>query len=183
MANPITVADVQTHLRLGPLDAAETAEIERMIGAATEQAEAFCNQPFTDGTVEVVYDRLPATPRMGLVINTNTAGAPTVTYYDTANTEQTVASVRYVRRGGRTIVYPAFGGEWPSDCNNEVGSVTVTATTDVTAIPETVKAAILLIVGDLYENREQSVTGQGITHVRMSLTAERLLTPYKTRAA
>jgi len=36
MANPVTLAEVQQHLRLGTLDTAEQTEINTMIDAATE---------------------------------------------------------------------------------------------------------------------------------------------------
>ena len=183
MANPITLADAQTHLRLGSLDAAETIELERMITAATEHASAFCNQPFGTADIVTYCDSFPAHAGAPLVVHTKTNSVPTVTYYDTEGTQQTATGLRSVPSGGRTKIYPAFSADWPTDCINEPGSVTLTATADVSDVPAAVQAAILLIVGDLYENREQSVTGQGISHVQMSLTAARLLTPYKTRLA
>ena len=179
MANPITVADAQTHLRLGTLDAAETVELERMIASATEHASAFCNQPFHTTDVVLNCDTLPVGTG-ALVVNTKVSETPVVTYHDSTHTEQTISGLRHVSRGGRTSVFPAFGAEWPSDCNNEPGSVTLTATADVSDVPPAVQSAILLILGDLYENRETTIVG---TSIAVSKTAQSLLTPYKTRAA
>ena len=181
MVSPITVADAQTHLRLGPLDLDESAELERIIEAATDHASAYCNQQFTDGSVTEYHDSFPSHPGQPVNINIKASTTPAVTYYDTSNNQQTATGVRHIVRGGRTSIYPEFGGEWPQDCNNEPGSVTVTGSPDTSAVPAPVKSAILLYVGDLYENRENSVVGTITSSIQ--LTAERLLTPYKTRAA
>ena len=180
MANPISVADAQTHLRLGTLDAAETIELERMISAATEQASAFCNQPFHTSQVVAYCDAFPESARTPLVIHTRTISTPVVSYYNTDGAEQTVTESRHITVGGRTKVYPSFSGQWPTDCIGEPGSVTVTATADVSDVPAAVQSAILLILGDLYENRETTIVG---TSIAVSKTAQSLLTPYKTRAA
>ena len=181
MVSPITVAEAQTHLRLGPLDSDESAELERIIEAATYHASAYCNQQFTDGSVTEYHDSFPTHPGQPVNMNINTAATPSVTYYDTNNNQQTATSIRHIVRGGRTSIYPEFGGDWPQDCNNEPGSITVVGTPDTSAVPAPVKSAILLYVGDLYENRENSVVGTITSSIK--LTAERLLTPYKTRAA
>ena len=181
MVSPITVAEAQTHLRLGPLDSDETAELERIIEAATQHASAFCNQQFTDGSVTEYHDSFPSHPGQPVNINIKTAATPAVTYYDTSNNLQTATSIRHIVKGGRTSIYPAFGGDWPQDCNNEPGSVTVVGIPDTSEVPASVKSAILLYVGDIYENRENSVVGTITSSIQ--LTAERLLTPYKTRAA
>ena len=58
MANPVTLAEVQQHLRLGTLDTAEQAEITLMVDAATEHAEAFCNRGFRSGPKTEQYDEV-----------------------------------------------------------------------------------------------------------------------------
>ena len=184
MANPVTTAEVQQHLRLGTLDTAEQAELDLMVSAATEYAEAFCNRGFQSGTKTEQYDEFPSSDATALVLFADAQSVSSVTYYDTENTEQSYGTTRLINRGGRSYIYPSFGADWPVDSNNKPYNITVTfADVDAAAVPSSVKSAILLLVGDMYENRENSVTGQGVTHVKMSLTAERLLTPYKTRLA
>lgn len=184
MANPVTLAEVQQHLRLGTLDTAEQAEITLMVDAATEHAEAFCNRGFRSGTKTEQYDEFPSSDTTALVLFADAQSVSSVSYYDTENAEQSYGTTRLVNRGGRSYIYPAFGSEWPTDCGDKPFNITVTyVDVDESSVPSSVKSAILLLVGDMYENRENSVTGQGVTHVKMSLTAERLLTPYKTRLA
>jgi len=45
-------------------------------------------------------------------------------------------------------------------------------------IPAPIRSAILLLIGDLYENRENRVIGQGFTPVNTG-AAEALLWPYR----
>lgn len=183
MADPVTLAEVQTHLRLGTLDAAEQAELTAMISAATEYAENFCNRSFRSGTQTQLFGSFPTIETDPLVILGNAASV-TIQYYDTTNTLVDFTDYRVIPDGGRSLVFPAFGSQWPSDGNGLPYSIVLTYTTTVgSSVPASVKHAVLLLVGDMYENRENSVTGQGVTHVKMSLTAERLLTPYKTRLA
>ena len=183
MANPITVAEAQSHLRLGTLDADETLDLELMITTATEYASDFCNRPFYNKTVTVYCDSFPVSARGSLVVHTTPDTDPTVTYYDTDHTLQTLTSVRTVTIGGRTTLYPAFGASWPADCCNEPSNISIVSDTDTSAIPSAVKSAVLLLVGDLYENRENSVVGSGLVSTPVVLTAEKLLYPYKTRIA
>jgi len=184
MANPVTLAEVQQHLRLGTLDTAEQAEINTMIDAATEHAEAFCNRGFRSGTKTEQYDAFPSSESQPFVLFADAQSVSTVSYYDTENVQQTYGTTRLINRGGRSYVYPAFGAEWPTDSNELPYNITVTfVDVDEASVPASVKQAIMLLIGDMYENRENSVTGQGVTHVKMTLTAERLLTPFKTRLA
>lgn len=50
------------------------------------------------------------------------------------------------------------------------------------AMPAPVKAAILLQVADLYENRERQASGEGATAYYQNRTYERLLNPYRVMA-
>jgi hypothetical protein len=52
----------------------------------------------------------------------------------------------------------------------------------VAAVPAPIKAAVLLMVGDLYENRETVAEGAPAP-VEMSMTVERLLSPYRVWSA
>lgn len=181
MANPISVAEVAQHLRLGTLDADETTELTTLITTATEYAESFCNRPWRTLPKTELFSEFPSDC---FTFAGDVQSVEQLSYYDTNHILTHYHTTRVASIGGRSYVYPAFGATWPTDSNGEAYSISIDYTTGRNdAVPSSVKSAILLLVGDLYENRENSVTGQGVTHVKMSLTAERLLTPYKTRAA
>ncbi len=184
MANPISAAEASQHLRLGTLDTAEQDELNAMIDTATAMVEAFCNRPFTAATSTDMFDRFPSSPATPLVSYKDIQSLTSISYVDSSYEPQTYTTHRVVNIGGVSRIFPALGQEWPSDnCELPYNIVVTAQSGDETAVPAPVKSAILLLVGDLYENRENSVTGQGLVHVKMSLTAERLLTPYKTRLA
>lgn len=72
---------------------------------------------------------------------------------------------------------------WPSTTGYPASiRVTFTAGYGATAdtVPAPIRAAILLIVGDLYANRETAFTGTGTSiAIPMSMTVDRLLAPYR----
>ena len=47
------------------------------------------------------------------------------------------------------------------------------------ALPAPIKAALLLMCGDLYENRETAVIGVSASKVPMAMAVENLLGPYR----
>ena len=81
-------------------------------------------------------------------------------------------------------VKPAVESVWPDTQSGAYGAVTVVyvagyslPTDSPDLIPTPIKQAVLLMVGDMYENREETVVGQ--TVATLPLTAERLLTPFQ----
>ena len=183
MTYPISINEVQQHLRLGTVDADEQAEIQVMIASATEMAENYCNRSFTSSTALVHFDRFPSSEETPLVVHADVTGSLVVEYYDTSNVQQTYSTTRLINNAGRTKVYPAFGEVWPYDCNNLPSNIVATFTQGDTAnVPSSVKSAVLLMVADLYENRENDVVGAVVSKLT-SMTSNRLLHPYKTRVS
>lgn len=71
----------------------------------------------------------------------------------------------------------AYGGSWPF-ARLRAGSVRVRYQAGYTTIPGAITAAVLLMVGDLYLNRETVIEG-GMGAIPMSTTVENLLGPYR----
>ena len=184
MANPVTLAEVQQHLRLGTLDAAEQAEVEMMISAATEVAGSFCNRPWKSVSKTEYFDSFPSSTSGYLLVHGDIQSITDLRYYSTEHVEAPFIHYRFINTAGRTKVYPAFGHSWPTNSSGLPASISLTYIGgDEANVPSSVKSAILLMVGDLYENRENTTIDAGISSVRMSVTSEKLLTPYKTRIA
>jgi len=101
-----------------------------------------------------------------------------VSYFDVEGVSRTLtAGVDYVAPAGRGFLIPVIGGSWP-DAAAWPGAVTVTVTSgsdDVAALPENLVAAVLLMVGDLFKNRETTVEGTISAKVPMSTTVTNLL--------
>jgi uncharacterized phiE125 gp8 family phage protein len=113
-----------------------------------------------------------------------------VKYLDVDGIEQTVTSTDYAVTGPATL-RTAYDVSWPSPrtyadavrIRYRAGYVAdPLADPLVAAVPAPIKAAVLLMVGDLYENRETVAEGAPAP-VEMSMTVERLLSPYRVWSA
>lgn len=192
MADPVTLAEARVHLRLpSNIDSDEQAEITRMISVATEWVESFTNRAWTSGTKVAYFDAFPSSSirkNLGLFLPFSKISSITsITYYDNDYSQQTVSSSDYrlVNADNRAYVYPAMGGVWPTDVSNEPHHIAVTYAVDGTQnVPSSVKQAVLLIVGSLYEYREDGVIDNaGLALVKAPQAAKDLLSPYRLRIA
>jgi len=192
MADPVTLAEARIHLRLpSTIDSDEQAEITRMISVATEYAESFTNRSWTTGSKTVYFDAFPAgaeRSKLGLYLpGGNISSITSVTYYDGDYSQQTLSGSAYrlVGASDRAYLFPAMGQVWPTDVANEPKHIAVTYALDGSVdVPASVKQAILLLVGSVYEYREDGVIhNAGLALVKAPKAADDLLTPYKLRVA
>ena len=193
MADPVTLAEARIHLRLPTsIDTDEQDEITRIISAATEYAENYTNRLWTTGNRTEYFDVFPISTdrtRLGLYLPSAKGGITisSVTYYDDNYQQQTLASnlYRVVGATDRAYLFPAMGEVWPTDLSNEPKHIAVTYAIDGTvSVPQSVKQAILLLVGALYEYREDGVIDNaGLALVKAPKAAEDLLNPYRIRLA
>lgn len=98
-----------------------------------------------------------------------------VKYLDADGTEQTLATNQYEVRGNG--IERAYGVSWPS-VRWDAENVRVRYDAGYDEIPGAITAAVLLMVGDLYTNRDTAIVGQSAS-VAMSTTVENLLAPYR----
>lgn len=102
-------------------------------------------------------------------------GQISVKYVDRDGIEQTIDSSAY-RLVGDDMIAPAYNTCWPSArCDHE--SVKIRYTAGYPTLPPPIKAAILLHVGHLYENRE-AVSFENFA-TELPLGAQWLLAPYR----
>lgn len=88
---------------------------------------------------------------------------------------QLVAADQYDVRGAE--VWRMRSGHWPPWIDDPE-AVRVRYKAGYATLPAPIRAALLLMVGDLYHNRETTRI-DGATPVQMSLTVERLLAPFR----
>lgn len=161
--------------------------ITRLIGTATEYAEAYTERAIMPQVWEALYDCFPSrsiieVPRPPLI------SVDSITYLDSSGAEQTLSSAFYrvqVPRGpyaakGKVILQP--GRSWPAALRGP-GAVRVRFTAgysdeyESAGIPETLKSALAIYVAELYENRESTVlTGAVMQEVPFSVKT--LLWPF-----
>jgi uncharacterized phiE125 gp8 family phage protein len=104
-----------------------------------------------------------------------------ITYYDGDNTQQTLSADVYqlLSDARGPFVSPKSDQVWPGSYDRK-DAVTITYIAgygDTDAVPAAIKAAILLIVGHLYENREATTVGVSVELLPMAVDA--LLAPFR----
>lgn len=173
---PITLTEAKAHLRRD--DTADDTLITSLIEAVREHADgaagwlgrAIITQTWTL-KLDAFSDQItiPLPPLQSVT---------SVKYIDTDGTEQTLASSVYqVVSGEPARLVLAYGQSWPST-RTEPDAVRIEFVAGygvAVAVPETIKAALLLHLGTLYRDRES--TGNAQSELPMAYNA--LLMPLK----
>jgi uncharacterized phiE125 gp8 family phage protein len=106
------------------------------------------------------------------------ASVASIAYLDDNGDSQTLSTDVYsVDTVGKRVCLK-YDQVWPTtrDIENAVTITYVTGYGGAGDVPQSIKAAILLLVGEMYKNREES----GPSNIaQLPLTAERLLWPYR----
>ena len=162
-AEPLTVAEAKAHLRID--HTTDDSYIESLIKAARTAAEKFQGRGYINQTYKLYLDWFPSALYIELPY-CPLSSVTSIVYEDENGDTQTLASDRYQvdtkSEPGR--VYLAPGVLWPRVEPDRVNAVTITYVVGYGAtsasIPENIRHAIRLILGDLYNHRENTVVGQ-----------------------
>lgn len=176
-AEPVSLSEAKAHLRVTSTN--EDSLINSLITAARMWAEDFTQRALITQTWEYKLDAfvdeieipLPTLQSVTSIQYVDTAGA-TITL---ANTEYTVDTA-----AERGLVRLAYDKSWPST-RTQANAVTIRFIAGyggAASVPGTIKAACLLMLGELYERRETTIVGAPISTVPVS--AEYLLWPYRS---
>lgn len=107
------------------------------------------------------------------------ASITSIQYYDVAGIQQTLDAENYllVADSLGPIVLPASSTSWPSTARRpDAVSVTYVAGTPAADVPAPIKAAILLLVGHWYANREAVAEN---TLAALPMAVDALIAPYR----
>lgn len=182
-ADPVSLSEVKAHLRV------DSSADDTLLGVYTKAAiaaldgwdgslkRAIVSQTWRQGVASWPADRvlrLPLGPvsAVSSVLYAPLDGSADVTVNASLYQVQSDAFGPLVRFTSDFTV-PAL-----ADRLDAVRVQFVTGYADAAAVPAAIKAALLLMIGDLYENR-QTVTTLRTMAIPMSATVERLLTPYR----
>lgn len=146
---PVTADEVKLRLRIDADD--DATDVALMIAAATGHVEKYCNTRLATQTVVMKCDGfadfayLPEAPVQSIT---------GIEYIDTDGSTQTLATSVYELRadGLEAGIALKYGQSWPAIRRDS--RISVTAVVGYAAIPDPVKHAILLLIGDAYLNRE-----------------------------
>jgi len=182
---PVTLVEARKHLRIEPFGSPsehpDDDQVEMLITSAREWCEQYTGMALAAQTIDVAYDDFPENE---IVLPLSpTISITSVKYADTDNVEQTVSSSVY---GLDDFSKPNFvvltpDSVWPETnggANNvKIRTVVGNAPADV---PFAVKSAILLIVGNLYENRQEDQLATGRASFNsLPMGVFNLLQPYR----
>lgn len=200
-AEPVTLAQAAEHLRIdaygSPATYPEEMLIEALITAAREYVEHASGLTLAPQTIEITGRSFSGLCRYegDDAIELRTApvrGIDSVTYVDTAGATQTLSSDSYLLDDTSDLptLHLAYGASgWPS-ARDQAAAVRIRFTAGydaeggsptVAVLPMALRAAILLMVGHLYENREQTAAGQEVREIPLGITA--LIERWKLRIA
>jgi uncharacterized phiE125 gp8 family phage protein len=157
---PVTLQQEKAHLRVDFNDEDDT--IATLIAAATRAVENRVQRRYCTQTVEWVVQnfpmcglRLPLAP---------VASVGSIKYTNANGSVSTLDPSAYIvtSQGEATVIYPALGSIWPLAWPGaKPVAVIFTAGGAAADVEAHVRAAILLMVGHLYQNREAVVQPQG----------------------
>lgn len=186
-ADVVTLSEAKAHLRVDHAD--DDGMIAAMIGAAVASLDPASNGWLGRALRPQTWElRLPFFPPEEIELPYPPLTSVTSIKYDTAAGVETTMIVntdyRIFGLNGhhKASIAPAYNGSWPTPRDDRetvrIRYVAGYAATPTDLLPAPIKAAILLMVGDLYQFRETANEG-GMAKVPMSPTVEALLANYR----
>ena len=161
---PVTLDEIKDHIRISTtVSATEDTLLLSFIKVARNWCEKYQSRSYLDQTWDMLIDTWP----VGDIITVPLPPLQSVTYvyyYGTGGTANTMTASTYIvdTDGEPGRVALAYGETWPSETLRPINGVKVRFVcgygSTASVVPDGVKEAIKLIVGDLYEHREDSDT-------------------------
>lgn len=176
---PISAADVAEYIRVDDL-AEDQLLLNGMITAARQYLEQYLSRPIATQTLEEALTGW-ADP---IVLDSSLQSVTSIKYLDLNGLEQTLASNQYLvdTYSEPAQITPAYNVEFPelyAVPNNVkiryVAGYTSGGSPDLNPMPKPLRFAMMLIIGDLYANREAG----GDKPYQINPTVESLLQFYR----
>lgn len=165
VTEPVTLAEAKAHLRVDHSD--DDTYIASLITAAREQAESYCELVIPVQQFKYDLDCFPASISLP---NVPVISIDSIAYIDGSGASQPLTEYYLSRTPVSASIESAYSESFPV---TELGrdKVSVTFTAGFSDMPETIKHAIKLIIGSLYEQREDHAAGITINSVPWSSKA------------
>lgn len=144
---PVTLAEAKAHCRVDSAD--EEALITGLIAAATSYVEEYTGRSLCPQTWKLTLDAF--TPSI-LLPRGPVASVTSVEYYDPTGSFMTVSTDDYVLDNANFPAWIVVNNAWPETLD-AINSVQITYVTGETAPPAPIKQAILLLIGQWFDER------------------------------
>ena len=176
---PVSLTEAKSHLKVDT--SADDTYIESIIKAATQLSEEYTNRFFIDTVIEQYASSFAELQNL---FKSKVSSVAHVKYYDGDNSLQTLSATVYDTQLNYepSQIQLADGQSFPSVTKrNDAVLVryTVGYGSAASDVPEIIKQAILLTIGNFYENRNSVITGKTATELPMNV--KWLLDTYKVQ--
>lgn len=193
VTEPVSLSEARKHLRVEPFGSPESHPdddyIQTLISVTREWCEQYTRRALATQTVLVSTEDFPTgESTYSTAIKLPLAPLQSVTfikYYDTAGVEQTLSASVYYVDTFESAIYLETNQSWPQTNGKPVTIEYVAGYTngespDNYPFPYPIKAAMLLLIGNYYENRQEDVVaGTRSTFNSLPAGVYNLLQPYR----
>jgi len=180
---PLTLTEAKLYLRVD--QSTEDNLISGMVVAARQWVETYTRRALVTQTWDFRYESFMDTRQPLILPKAPLQSVTSITYLDEDGVSQTLASSNYSVRtlsgatAGRGYIELNDDVSLPSLYTDALAPVTVRAVCGygaAAAVPDGIKMAIYLMLGDLYEQRQETMMS---VSSKTKTTIERLLGPYR----
>jgi len=177
---PVTLTEVKLHLRLNS-DSTEDSLLTILIKAAREYCENYTGRAFATQTLEMYLDQFPACDYI-ILPRPPLQSVTSVIYKDSTAVSTTMtATTQYITDTDSDIgrVVLPYGLSWPSFTAYTVNPIKIQFVCGYSLLPDSLKEAMLLLIGHWYANREAVLTGTVSKDIEFATKA--LMAQYRAR--
>lgn len=163
-SEPVTVAEAKKHVEILDSDTTHDNAMSEFIKSAREQLEHDTGYTLMSQTYTQSFHSFPVEGFFYLKVRP-VQSVTSITYYDSSNAQQTLATTVYGVDTARRMIYLKYNQSWPSITQQHNGIVVtmVGGYSSADAVPSLLKQAILLQVGKWFEHRDMTEP-TGYTH-------------------
>jgi len=186
-ALPVSAGEAKAHLRVPAINTTDDAYIASCVAAAVERLDGYAGllgRCIVTQEWRQKFEGWPASDFLRLPFADVDPASVVISYLDTLGDDQVVPATHYeaLHDAQGCLIRLRLAFTSPSLEDDRAAPVSVTFEAGYGAavdVPAPIKAAILLMVGDLYENREDTVVGNGLDVRPLPRGVDALLAPYR----
>tara|TARA_R110001599_G_scaffold92283_1_gene241833 strand:+ start:125 stop:700 length:576 start_codon:yes stop_codon:yes gene_type:complete len=175
---PVSLTEAKSHLKVDT--SADDTYITSIIKAATQLSEEYTNRFFIDTVIEQTCSDFA---QLQTLFKSKVSAITHVKYYDSNNSLQTLDTAVYDEQLDYepSQIQLAENKSFPSITkrNDAVVAKYTVGYGAASDVPEIIKQAILLTIGNFYQNRASVITGRTATELPMNV--KWLLDTYKVQ--
>lgn len=180
---PVTWTEAAAHLRLTTTD--EKALVERLIKAARQRVEEDTGRALLTQTLDLYFDMVPRGTSELMLPRPTLQEVTSVTTYDLSNTATVFDDASYMvdtaSEPGRIVLN--YGQTWPVNLRSTnacVVRVVCGYGDEPDNVPQPIRQAMLLLIGAMFEMREQVLVAQFAGQfLELPYGYKQLIGPYK----